>query len=68
MFLSDGGISVIYPLLASAKLLTEVRHPGCSRCQGNEDLLVGEVEWHRQLTQHRNPAVGLGDQLSAGLR
>ena len=49
-------------------LLTEVGHPGGSSSQGDEDLLVGQVEGHRQLTQHRNPAVGLGDQLSGGLR
>ena len=54
-------------VLTSSKvteLLTEVGHPGGSGSQGHQDLLVGEVEWHRQLTQHRDPAVGLGDQLS----
>ena len=50
------------------KLLTEVGHPGGSSSQGDEDLLVCQVEWHRELTQHRNPAVGLGYQLSGGLR
>ena len=48
-------------------LLTEVGHPGSSGSQGHQDLLVGEVEWQRQLTQHRYPAVGLGDKLSTGL-
>ena len=66
MFLSEGDISVSGP--GQGKLLTEVGHPGGARRQGDEDLLVGQVEWHRQLTQHRDPAVGLGDQLSAGLR
>ena len=47
---------------------SEVWNPGGPSSQGHEDLLVSEVERHRQLAQHRDPAVGLGDQLSAGLR
>ena len=48
MFLSEGDISVTGP--GEGNLLTEVGHPGGARRQGDEDLLVGQVEWHRQLT------------------
>ena len=48
MFLREGDILVTGPL--QGNLLTEVGHPGGSSSQGDEDLLVGQVEWHRQLT------------------
>ena len=44
-------------------LLTEVWHPGAGGHQGHQELLVGEVEGHGQLTEPRQPGQGRGDQL-----
>ena len=45
-------------------LLTEVRIPGGPGSDHDEDLLVAQIERHRQLAEWWQPGVGLGDQLS----
>ena len=45
--------------------LTEVGDPGGGRRQGDEELLVCQVERHGQLTEDRQPGGSLGHLLPA---
>ena len=45
-------------------VLTEVGIPGGPGSDDDEDLLVGQIERHRQLAQSWQPGEGSGDQLS----